>query len=99
MSQDTKSAATDLIRWSFTIDPARRGEIEGYLVDLGADVLVRDGHDFVVTWDEPEDDLAEVVEALWALNGEPFDVVQEEFHRLELLTIQHADDESSPQVA
>jgi hypothetical protein len=99
MSPDTKSASTDLVRWSFTINPARRGEIEGHLVDLGADVLVREGQDLVVTWDEPEGDLADVIEAIWSLNGEPIEVIQEGFHRLELLTIQHAEDETSAQAA
>jgi hypothetical protein len=93
MSADPKSAATDLVRWSFAINPAHRVAIEGHLSDLGADVLVREGQDFVVTWDEPDDDLSGVIEAIWSLNGEPFDVIQEEFRRLELHTIQHADDE------
>ena len=31
MSHDTKSASTDLVRWSFTINPAHRGAIEGHL--------------------------------------------------------------------
>jgi hypothetical protein len=99
MSPEANPASTDLVRWSFTIHPDRRVEIEGHLLDLGADVSVRDGHDFVVTWEEPEEDLSEVIEAIWSLNGEPFDVIQEGFHRLELHTIQHAEDESSPQAA
>jgi hypothetical protein len=99
MSHDTEAASTDLVRWSFTVNPAHRGEIESHLGDLGADVLVREGQDFVVIWDEPEDDLSEVIEALWSLNGAPFDVVQEGFHRLELHTIQHADDETGQQAA
>ncbi len=93
MSADLKSAATDLVRWSFAINPAHRVAIEAHLSDLGADVLVREGQDFVVTWDEPDDDLSGVIEAIWSLNGEPFDVIQEGFQRLELHTIQHADDE------
>jgi hypothetical protein len=92
MSADMKSAATDLVRWSFAINPAHRVAIEAYLSDLGADVLVRDGQDFLVTWDEPEDDLSGVIEAIWSLNGEPFDVIQEGFRRLELHTIQHEDE-------
>ena len=99
MSQDTKSASTDLVRWSFTINPAHRDAIEGHLADLGADILIRDGQDFVVTWDEPEGDLTDVIEAIWALNGEPFDVIQEAFQRLELHTIQHVEDEWTPQAA
>ena len=42
---------------------------------------------------EPDDDLSEVIEAIWSLNGEPFDVIQEGFQRLELDTIQHTEDE------
>lgn len=99
MSPDTKSSWSDLVRWSFTINPDHRGAIEGHLVDLGADVLVREGHDFLVTWDEPQDDLTEVIEALWAINGEPFDVIEEAFQRLELHTIHHVDDEAGQQAA
>ena len=39
-----------------------------------------------VTWEEPEGNLDEVVEALWGLNGEPFEVTLEEFHRVGLCT-------------
>jgi hypothetical protein len=99
MSHETNTPSLDLIRWAFTIDAARRTEIEGHLADLGADVLVREGTEFLVTWDEPEDDLAEVIEAIWALNGEPFDVVQEEFHRLSLHTLQHCEDEPAQEAA
>jgi hypothetical protein len=99
MSPDTKSPSADLVRWSFTINPAHRGAIEGHLADLGADVLIRDGEYFIVTWDEPEGDLSEVIEALWALNGEPFEVIEESFHRLALHTIHQADDESNQQAA
>ena len=45
-----------------------------------------------MTWDEPEDDLTEVIEAIWSLNGEPFEVVQEGFHRLDLHTIHHEEE-------
>ncbi|MGP0069091.1 MAG: hypothetical protein ACLQGP_36510 [Isosphaeraceae bacterium] len=99
MSHDTKSSSLDLVRWAFTIDADHRAEIEGHLADLGADVLVRDGTEFLVTWDEPEEDLSEVIEAIWALNGEPFDVVQEEFQRLSLHTLQHCDDEPVQEAA
>lgn len=99
MSHDMKSASPDLVRWSFTIDPSRRSAIEGHLADLGADVIVRDGEYFLVTWDEPEGDLADVIEAIWALNGEPFDVIQEDFRRLELQTIHHVEDEPGQQAA
>lgn len=99
MSQETNAASTDLVRWSFTVDPARRASIEGHLADLGADVIVRDGQEFLVTWDEPDGDLTDVIEAIWGLNGDPFDVVQESFRRLELHTIHHVDDETSQQAA
>jgi hypothetical protein len=99
MSHDTTTPSLDLIRWAFTIDAAHRTEIESHLADLGADVLVREGTEFLVTWDEPEDDLAEVIEAIWSLNGEPFDVVQEEFQRLGLHTFQHCEDEPAQEAA
>jgi molybdopterin-guanine dinucleotide biosynthesis protein len=99
MSHDGNPASIDLIRWTFTINPDRRGSIEAHLADLGADVLVHDGNEFLVTWDEPEGDLADVIEALWALNGDPFDVIAEGFHRLELHTIHHVDDEASQEAA
>jgi hypothetical protein len=90
MSHDTNTPSLDLLRWAFTIDGSHRADIEGHLADLGADVLVRDGTEFLVTWDEPEGDLAGVIEAIWSLNGEPFDVVQEEFQRLSLSTGLHS---------
>jgi hypothetical protein len=99
MSPELPSPSTDLVRWSFTINPAHRGAIEGHLADLGADVLVREGQDFIVTWDEPEGDLGEVIEALWVLHGEPFEVIEEGFQRLELHTIHQAEDESNQQAA
>ncbi len=92
MSPEIQEASTDLIRWTFTIDPTHRAEIEGHLEDLGADVWVREGCKFHVTWDEPEQDLDEVVEALWSLNGGPFEVTQEEFHRLGLHVLQLDED-------
>ena len=99
MAPAATSASIDLVRWSFTINPANRAEVEAHLLDLGADVLVREGQEFIVTWDEPEDDLSEVIEAIWALNGEPFEVTQEDFRRIELNTIQHADDETAQHAA
>jgi hypothetical protein len=99
MSTADTSTTSDLVRWSFSINPVHRGEVETHLLDLGADVLVRDGQDFVVIWDEPEGDLSDVIEAIWSLNGEPFDLVQEDFHRVELHTIQHADDDAANRAA
>jgi hypothetical protein len=76
----------DLIRWTFSVDSERSAEIQQYLIDLGLDVLLRsDGSQIVATWDEPEGELDEVVEHLWAINGAPFEVTHEAFHRLELL--------------
>ena len=90
---ESHESAPDLVRWTFSIEPDRRGAIEGHLEDLGADVLVRDGGSFLATWDEPEIDLDAVIEALWALNESPFEITQEEFHRIALHTLAHAEDE------
>jgi hypothetical protein len=87
MSHEPK-APVDMVRWTFTVNPDHRTEIETHLDDLGADVLVRGGDHFVVTWEEPEGDLDEVVEELWALNGGPFEVTLEEFHRVGLFTLE-----------
>ena len=90
---DGQNAATiDLIRWTFTIAPENRAAVEEHLADLGLDVLVHDGSHFVVTWDEPEGNIDEVIEAIWAINGVPFEITQEEFHRQNLLHLHHEDD-------
>ena len=81
----------DLIRWTFTIEPARSPGVEAYLADLGLDVHVQGGSRFVVTWEEPDGDADEVIEGLWAAYGEPFEVTHEEFHRVNLLTLHHED--------
>ncbi len=99
MSHDSNTPSLDLIRWAFTINAEHRTEIESHLVDLGADVLVREETEFLVTWDEPEDDLADVIEAIWSLNGEPFDVVQEDFHRLSLYTLHQSEDDPAQEAA
>ncbi len=99
MSHDPKSGTTDLMRWSFSIETGRAAKIWDHLDDLGADVLVRNGRDFLVLWDEPEGEFGDVIEALWAINGEPFEVIEEVFHRLELHTFHHIDDESASQAA
>jgi len=98
MSRPTE-ASPDLIRWTFAIEPDRREGIEAHLDDLGADVLVRDGRTFLVTWDEPDASLDGVIEAIWAIHGSPFEVTQEEFHRLALHTLAHADDEPARDAA
>jgi hypothetical protein len=92
MSEDRNPLAVDLIRWSFSVNPDHRVEIEDHLNDLGLDVLVRNENQFLVTWDEPEGNLDEVIEAIWAINGEPFEVTQEEFHRLGLHALHHEEE-------
>ena len=47
------------------------------------------GARLLVSWDEPEGNIDEVIEAIWAINEEPFEIAQEEFHRQSLLHIQH----------
>ena len=95
MSLDESTPSLDLIRWTFTVNPEHRTTIENYLNDLGLDVTVRDDAQFVVCWEEPDDTVDEVVGEIWALNGAPFDVAQEEFHRLSLNVLQQADEEVS----
>ena len=97
MNEDRDTAATDLIRWTFSVNPARRAEIEHHLNDLGLDVLVRDESQFLVTWDEPEGDTDGLIEAIWAINGSPFEVTQEEFHQLGLHILHHSEDEEIPE--
>ncbi len=99
MSPDNQTSSLDLVRWTFTSNPDHRAEIESHLLDLGADVIFRDGSDFLVTWEEPEEDLSDVVEAIWSLNGEPFDVVEEEFQRLTLHTLQYSEGEPAQDAA
>ena len=84
--------AADLVRWTFTADPRYQDAIETHLDDLGADVVAYDDGRCVVSWEEPEHDLDAVVESLWALNGGPFDVTQEEFRRLTLQLLHHEDE-------
>jgi hypothetical protein len=92
----TSSNSPDLIRWTFDIDPNSCNEIEAYLLDLGLEVFVREPSQIVAIWDEPEGNLDEVVEAIWAIHGEPFEITHEEFHRRNLLQIYHEDDHESP---
>jgi hypothetical protein len=99
MGEGLNAATIDLIRWTFSADPERRGEIEEHLSDLGLDVLVRDGDHFVVTWDEPEGNIDEVIEAIWAINGVPFEITQEEFHRQSLLHLHHDEAEETEAAA
>jgi hypothetical protein len=91
MSDGAQTTAPDMIRWTFTIDPAHRSEIETHLADMGLDVLVRDDCQFIVTWEEPEGSTEEVIEEIWALNGIPLEVTQEDFRRVSLHVLQHAE--------
>ncbi len=76
----------ELIRWTFTVKSENRGEIESHLTDLGLDVEHRGEETLVMTWDEPDGGgIEELIEELWAINGEPFEITHEEFHRVSLL--------------
>jgi hypothetical protein len=75
----------ELIRWSFVVSPEHRVEIETHLLDLGLEIQARGDDVLVVTWDEPEGGIDELIEELWAINGEPFEITHEEFHRVNLL--------------
>lgn len=99
MSDGPEATTIDLIRWTFSANPEHHVEIEEHLSDLGLDVIVRDGTHFIVTWDEPEGNIDEVVEAIWAINGEPFEVTQEEFHRQQLLQLHHDGEETGQAAA
>jgi hypothetical protein len=96
MSQETTAdcPALDLIRWTFTSDPEHSTAIEEYLVDQGLDVLRYDECKFLVTWDEPDGDVEAIISEIWALNGAPFEVTQEEFQRLGLHTYYHTEEGS-----
>src|SRR5690349_16173489 len=99
MSQEPNTPSLDLIRWTFTSDPARRAAIEEHLADLGLDVLVRDDCKFLATWDEPDRDPDEVVTEIWELNGAPFEVTQEEFYRLSLNILHHVEEDGAQEAA
>ena len=92
MSAEDSTLSVEMIRWTFTIDPAHRAELETYLVDQGLEVLVRGEDTMVATWDEPEGEPGEVIEGMWAITGSHFEVTHEEFHRSNLL-VYEADDE------
>ena len=97
MSEAHDPSAVDMIRWTFAPNPENREAIEAHLVDLGLDVVVVGESQFHVTWEEPDRDMAEVTSELWDLNGEPFEITQEEFHRLGHFLI-HADDAEGDEV-
>ena len=98
MSEDTNPTSVDMIRWTFSVNPESREAIEAHLVDLGLDVVVVGEGQFHVTWEEPDRDMGEVTSELWDLNGEPFEIAQEEFHRLGHFLI-HADEADDAQAA
>lgn len=85
MGDSQNGATIDMIRWTFAVNSEHRAEVEEHLEDLGLDVLVRDDTHFVVTWEEPEGSLDELIETIWAINEEPFEITQEEFHRQNLV--------------
>lgn len=100
MSDGTNAPPIDLIRWTFTIDPERRVDVECYLADLGLEVVVRDDRQFVVSWEEPDRDADEVIQELWAIYGEPFELTHEEYRRLTLLSVlPSSGDEAGREVA
>lgn len=96
MIEDTNPTSVDMIRWTFSVSPESREAIEAHLVDLGLDVFVVGDGQFHVTWEEPDRDMADVTSELWDLNGEPFEINQEEFHRLGHFLI-HADEDHEAQ--
>jgi len=99
MSQEQDPSSIDLIRWTFAVNPDQRAKIESHLADLGLEVFVTGGTNFTVMWEEPEGNVEEVIEEVWELNGEPFEVTQEEFHRLGLHSLQPAEDETAQEAA
>src|SRR5690349_18042674 len=80
-----KSPSIELIRWTFTVGAENRVELETHLLDLGLEVQARGEDTLVVTWDEPEGGVEELIEELWAINGEPFEITHEEFHRTNMV--------------
>jgi hypothetical protein len=78
MSPAPDDSPLDLIRWTFTADPARRRELATSLDDLGAEVSSQEDGRFLVLWDEPD--------------AAPFEVTHESFRRLELLAYQAEDE-------
>ena len=84
MTRFPDSPSVDMVRWTFTANPSQRAAIEGYLVDLGLDVVVMGESQFHVTWEEHDHDLDEVAAELWEINESAFEITQEEFHRVSL---------------
>jgi hypothetical protein len=95
MSEELRNSTCDLIRWSFTIDPERKAEVETYLNDLGLDVFLRADGQVTVLWDEPEGQASEIIEGLWEAHGSSFEVTHEEFSRINLMSYHEEDAEVS----
>jgi hypothetical protein len=94
VSDEANTPGIDLIRWSFTINPERRAELQQHLLDLGLDVQVVGEDQFVVTWEEPDgEDVSDIIEEMWEVHGSPFEVTHEEFRRLNLSTYHPEDAE------
>ena len=85
MNSADNSLSIEMIRWTFSVNSEHRVEIETHLLDLGLEVQARGEETLVVTWDEPEGGIDELIEELWAINGEPFEITHEAFHRVSLL--------------
>ena len=77
--------SVELIRWTFTVKPEKRVEIETHPLDLGFEIQARGDDALVMTWDEPDGGVEDLIEELWAMHGEPFEITHEEFHRASLL--------------
>ena len=85
MNSAENTLSVEMIRWTFTVGPEHRVEIESHLLDLGLEIQARGDDALVVTWDEPEGGIEDLIGELWAINGEPFEITHEEFHRVNLL--------------
>jgi hypothetical protein len=88
VNSNGNTPSVELVRWTFTVNQEHRVEIETHLLDLGLELQARGDDILVVTWDEPEGSFDELIEELWAINGEPFEVTHEEFHRVNMLVYQ-----------
>jgi hypothetical protein len=91
--------SVEMIRWTFTVSPEHRVEIETHLLDLGLEIQARGDDTLVVTWDEPEGGIEELIEELWAINGEPFEITHEEFHRASLMVYHPEETETTEEEA
>jgi hypothetical protein len=97
MSQD-ESPMIDLIRWTFTVAPEKRAQVEQLLADYGLEVFARGEEQLVALWDEPEGDLDELVEQVWEVAGSAVEITHEEFRRSELVIL-HQEDQDGTGIA